>query len=626
MPSPIRTSFLLLLTFLIAACGSEPDDRDDTRSIEQRREAALAQAAKRQSDAAQEMFDSYFHDSLELDPRRASQLGEHQHNDRLANVYSSEWRQEKLALEQRYLNRALAINANQLPDADVLSHLLFVRERHLAIDSLEQPDHLLPIDHVRNPVNEFVELAAPQGAHRFDNEADYRAFLSRMDDFVNLIQQLQSNLAEGLEQRIVLPEVLVGRVVEQLDTHLRLGPEASALSAPLQTIPESVDAESASEIREQWQQRLTESVFPAIEGLRDYLQHDYRPLARATFGLSQLPAGESWYSFLVRRHTTTELSPTEIHQLGLNEVERQRDAIQAVMDEMDFDGDLSDFFQHLLTDDAFAYASADNLLADYRTFADRLEQAVGPAFSALPEAAFEIHPVEPYQAASAPAVSYRAPAPDGSRPGVVTINSHNLDLHRSWARSAMLLQHSLPGRHLQLALQQQLTDLPAFRRHANQPAFVKGWGLYAQHLGFELGLLDDPWQRTGALISQLDAAVKLVVDTGIHSRGWTREQSIDYLMTNLPIERNEAELAIDRHMATPARALAYKIGQMRILEQRETAERRLGQRFDLAEFHHQVLKDGALPLDVLQNRIQRWLDEKYRANGYRTNVNNDQRG
>lgn len=616
MPSLMRTSLLLLLSLLIAACTSETDDNDDTRSTEQRREAALAQAAKRQSDAAQEMFASYFNDSLELDPWRASQLGKHEYNDRLANTLSIQWREDKLALEQRYLNRALAINANQLPDTDVLSHLLFVRERHLAIDSLEQPDHLLPIDHVRNPVNQFVELAAPQGAHRFDNEADYRAFLSRMDDFVNLIEQIQSNLAEGIEQRVVLPELIVDRVVGQLDLHLELGPQSSALSSALQTMPEAMEQDSAEEIRMQWRQQLTQSVFPAIEGLRDYLQQDYRIMARTTIGLSQLPAGESWYSFLVRRYTTTELSPTEIHQLGQDEVQRLREAMQTTMTEVGFDGELTDFFQYLAEDEAFAYASADDMLADYRGFAEQLDQAVAPALKMLPQARLEILPVEPYHAANAPAGSYRAPAPDGSRPGVVFINTHELESRRTWARSALLLHQTLPGRHVQVALQQQLEQLPGFRRHASQPAFVKGWGLYAEHLGFELGLFDDPWQRAGALVSQLDAAVKLVVDTGIHSRGWTREQSVEYLMANLPINRTEAELAIDRHIAVPARALAYKIGQLRILELRETAERRLGDRFDLAEFHHQLLKEGALPLDVLQNRVQRWLDETYRTNGY----------
>jgi uncharacterized protein (DUF885 family) len=349
-------------------------------------------------------------------------------------------------------------------------------------------------------------------------------------------------------------------------------------------------------------------LLPAYRELRAFIADEYMPATRTTHGMAALPDGKAWYAYNARNSTTTDLTPDQIHRIGLDEVARIHVLIKTeVMDEVGFKGSLQEFFDFMESDPRFQFESEEALLAYYRSLEDKVNVHVPKLFSLTPKAGFEIRPVEPFRAQSAAGGSYMRPSEDGSRPGVFYVNTYDLPSRQTWDAEDLFLHEAIPGHHFQLALQQELTGLPKFRRFGGETAFSEGWGLYSESLGKDLGLYTDPYNYFGYLQNELWRAIRLVVDTGLHSKGWTREQVIAYMLENSATAETPAISEAERYMAIPGQALAYKIGELKIQELRAKAEAELGPRFDIREFHAEVLKDGSVPLDVLEDKIERWI-------------------
>jgi uncharacterized protein (DUF885 family) len=376
---------------------------------------------------------------------------------------------------------------------------------------------------------------------------------------------------------------------------------------PIARLPEDFPAAEKERLTAAYRTLIADELMPAYRALRTFIADEYLPETRESVGLDKLPGGAEWYAFAVRESTTTDLTPDEIHRIGLSEVARIHAEIQGVMAEVGFEGSMAEFFEFLKTDPQFEFASEDALLDFYRAIDARVNARIHEKYSLLPKASYEIRPVEPFRAQSMAGGQYFPPSEDGSRPGIFYVNTYDLPSRKTWDAESLFLHEAVPGHHFQIALQIELADMPAFRRWGGENAFAEGWGLYAESQGKALGLYTDPYQYFGRLQWELWRAIRLVVDTGLHSKDWSREQVIAYMLENSATSEVNAIAEAERYIAWPAQALAYKIGELKILELRAKAERELGEAFDVREFHAEVLRDGAVPLDVLEDKIDRWI-------------------
>jgi uncharacterized protein (DUF885 family) len=414
-------------------------------------------------------------------------------------------------------------------------------------------------------------------------------------------------MREGVAAGIVQPTALMDNVVSQLDKLIKDRPEDTLFWMPVRNMPESFAAADRERITSEYRAMIDGVLMPAYRKLRGFVADEYMPKTRRSSGFDALPGGEEWYAFLVRRYTTTGLTPAQIHQIGLDEVARLHREIEGVMKQVGFKGSMKEFFAFMQGDPRFTFKSEEELLAHYRSLEDKVMAGVPKLFSLTPKAGFEIRPVEAFRAESAAGGSYMRPSEDGSRPGVFYVNTFDLPTRKTWDAEDLFLHEAIPGHHFQLALQQELTGVPKFRRFGGETAFSEGWGLYAESLGRELGVYQDPYSYFGYLQNDLWRAIRLVVDTGIHSKGWTREQVIAYMLENSAESETQSTAEAERYMAIPGQALAYKVGAMKIRELRTRAEKALGPKFDVRRFHAAVLEDGSVPLGILEDKVDRWI-------------------
>src|SRR5690606_1720588 len=420
-------------------------------------------------------------------------------------------------------------------------------------------------------------------------------------------RQAEANLREGARRDITQPKVIVEKVLPQLAAHVVEEAEQSLFWQPVENMPKDFSAEDRARLTAAYRTAIETRIVPAYRSLHDYLRVEYLPSSRETVGLYALPDGRAWYDYTIRINTTTTLPADAIHDLGLAEVKRIRDEMEKVMRSVGFDGTLAEWFEYVKTDDRFYYDSEEALLQGYRDIEARVKATVPDLFDVHPEAGFEVRAVEAFRAASAAVASSEPPSPDGSRPGIFYVNTRDLRAQPKFGMETLFLHEAIPGHHFQVALQIELEDLPRFRRFGDYTAFSEGWALYAESLGKELGFFRDPMQWYGRLSDEMLRAMRLVVDTGLHSRGWTRERAIRFMQENSSMADSDIVAEVERYIVMPGQALAYKIGQFKISELRERAEEELGDRFDIREFHTQVLIDGELPLPVLEEKIERWI-------------------
>ncbi|MXX05127.1 MAG: DUF885 domain-containing protein [Gammaproteobacteria bacterium] len=571
----------------------------------------LAQAAESESESGELRFlvEEYFEASLELNPLQATFLGDRRYNDRLANYLGAEHRAASEALTREYLERIEAIDPERLGREDRLTFEIFRLNLENSLEIGEFPEHLLAINQFYSFANQFAQLGSGTSAHPFANEEDYRDFLSRIDGFVVLTDQTIANMRVGLDRNVTQPRVLMERVVGQLSALDRDLPE-SVFYGPIEDFPEDMSAAVREQLADDFAQAYDGKLRPAYRRLHDFIRDDYLPRARASVGMFELPGGEDWYATLVRHTTTTDLTPAEIHEIGLREVASIHEEMRQVMEEVEFEGELDAFFEYLRTEPSFYYDEPEQLIEGYRAMSDHVQSLAPRLFETFPRSEFEVRAVEAFREASAADGSYQAGTPDGSRPGIFFANTYDVGSRPKWEMESLFLHEAIPGHHYQISLQRELEDLPSIRRFGGNTAFVEGWALYTESLGRELGLYTDPYQYFGALNAELWRAIRLVVDTGLHSMGWTREDVLAYMFENSASGEASAVSEAERYIAIPSQALAYKIGELKIRELRTRAETALGEDFDVREFHTQVLMDGALPLSLLEAKIDAWIESK----------------
>jgi len=510
-------------------------------------------------------------------------------------------------MDEAFLARLLEIDREQLDYQDQLSYDLFKINREQSLEGRQFPSHLLPVNQFYSTTNFFVQLGSGSGAHPFKTVKDYDDFLSRADQFAINIDQIITNMQEGMRQGVTQPRILMEKLVPQIDTHIVDDVRESNFYKPVRNMPQDFGDDERARLTAAYEDKIKNTIIPAYQRISNFLGDEYIASARETVGLYAQPKGAEWYAYMVRLRTTTDMSPEEIHQIGLDEVARIHEEMLGVMDDVGFDGSLKEFFEFVNTDEQFFYDEAEELIQGYRDMSDHISELSKKLFDVMPKTGFEVRRVEPFREASASGGSYQAGTPDGERPGVFYANAYDIKARGKWAMESLFLHEAIPGHHFQIMIQGENESLPGFRRFGRFTGYSEGWGLYAESLGKELGVYTDPYQYFGSLNAELWRAIRLVVDTGLHAKQWTRQEVLDYMYANSAVAEVRAVSEAERFMAIPGQALSYKIGQLKIREIRNKAEVALGEQFNVKDFHTEVLKDGPMPLSMLESKVDRWV-------------------
>jgi uncharacterized protein (DUF885 family) len=589
---------MLAALILVAACGETTAP-------------TVAEAPEiNAGEALRALFDEHFEADLKLNPMNATFIGDNRYNDRMANSNSPEYIAEAMAMDEDYLAKLLEIDRERLDYQDQLSYDLFKINREQSLEGNQFPFHLQPVNQFYSMTNFFVQLGSGSSAHPFKTVKDYDDFLSRADQFSINVDQMITNMQEGMRQGVTQPRILMEKLVPQVDAHVVDDVQDSNFYMPVTNMPDDFSDEDRSRLTAAYEDKIANTIIPAYQRLSNFLGDEYNGAARETVGLYAQPNGEEWYNYMVRVRTTTDMTPDEIHQIGLNEVARIHKEMHGVMEEVGFEGSLKDFFEFVNTDDQFFYDEAEELIQGYRDMSDRISELSKSLFDVMPKTGFEVRRVEPFREVSASKGSYMAGTPDGSRPGVFYANAYDIKARGKWAMESLFLHEAIPGHHFQIMLQRENESLPGFRRFGGFTAYSEGWGLYAESLGKELGAYTDPYQYFGGLNAELWRSIRLVVDTGIHAKQWSRQEVLDYMFENSAVAEVRAVAEAERFMAIPGQALAYKVGQLKIRAIRDKAEAALGDKFNVKDFHTEVLKDGAMPLSILETKIDRWIESQ----------------
>jgi uncharacterized protein (DUF885 family) len=559
------------------------------------------------------MYAEFWEENLALNPVTATYAGDPRYNAEMPNFLAPAFNERTRAFQRKYLDRARAIGNDGLSGQDRLSYDIFTLNRESALEDLVFPDLLLPVDQFYNIANSIAQLGSGTSAQPFVTVKDYEDWLKRAALTPAIFDQAIVNMREGVKAGIVQPRVLMEKVLPQLDANIVEEAEKSIFWGPIARMPKEFSVADRERLTAAFRNMIGTQLVPAYKRLRAYVGDEYLPKTRETFGMGALPDGEAWYAHKVHDSTTRSMSPAQVHQIGLDEVARIQDGMRAVAKELGYAKptkslpELKAFFEWMKARDDMYFKSREELLSTYQSFDVNVAPLLPNYFNLRPKTTYEVRLVEPFREAAASAGSYQGPSLDGKRGGVFYVNAFDLKARPRWALASLSLHEAAPGHHFQIALQRELGDLPMFRRFSRDTAYIEGWGLYAEYLGYEMGIYKDPVARFGALDAELWRAIRLVTDTGIHSKGWTRQQTLDYMLANSPSEQTRAVSEAERFAAIPGQALAYKIGQLKIVELRKRAEKALGRKFDVKAFHDEVLKDGAVPLDVLDAKIGRWI-------------------
>lgn len=546
--------------------------------------------------------------NMETYPEWASYVGYPGQDDRWTDRSLSAIQAEK-SVNLCQLAALSKINRQQLKGEDVINFDLLKSQAELSVEGDKFAGEYLAIDHLQGlqlDIADIMEQAPKSTRKNFEDR------LVRLSKVPQLEQQIEGLLREGRKRGVMGIKMFLERVPTQFDRVLTLKVEDSPLYKAFATTEAPLSSQEKTDIQKRALKVITEDVYPSLKKLKTYLITEYIPNARTKVGWEEMPDGAAWYAYLVKVQTTTNKTPDELHKLGLSEVARITAEMDKVRQQVKFKGDLKSFNKFLLTDKQFYFKNKQDLLVAYRDFAKRVDPELIRFFKTLPRMPYGVREMPEYKAKEAPAAYYEGGSLEGARAGYFTANTHDLPSRPKWGIEALTLHEAVPGHHLQISLAQELTNLPEFRRHGGYTAFIEGWGLYAEGLGAEMGFYKDPYSKYGQLSMEMLRACRLVLDTGLHSKGWTRDQAVQYFLDHNAMTKYESEVEVDRYLTWPGQALAYKVGELKIRELRAAASKALGDKFDLRQFHDEVLKHGALPLDVLEKSIQDWTKAELR--------------
>jgi len=548
-------------------------------------------------------FDEEWEYGLREYPERATYLGDPRYNDRLTDL-SFEAIERRNRHDSEALARLKKIDRASLSDDDRLSYDLYQRRLELAIEGQRFPTELLAINQQEGIHKDFAILSTVTS---FRTTKDYRDYLARLSAFPKQVDQTIALLQRGKEKGWIHPAVPLREVGDMIRAQISSDPEKSVHFKPFEKFPEGVPDPDREALRIEGRRRIANDVFPAYLKLYAYFTREYLPAAKKEVGAWALPEGEAYYAYAIRRHTTTGKTAKEIHDIGLAEVARIRRQMEDLIKKVRFKGNFDAFVKFLRTDPRFYYKTSDDLLEGYRDICKRIDPELIRLFGTLPRIPYGVIPTPDFEAPTSTTAYYRQGSAEAGRPGYFVANTYKLETRPKYEMEALAIHESVPGHHLQISLAQELTGLPQFRRHGGYTAFVEGWGLYAESLGDQMGFYTDPYSKFGQLTYEMWRATRLVVDTGMHAFKWDRQRAIDFMKANTAKTEHDITVEVDRYIVWPGQALAYKMGELKFKELRDRAKKELGDRFDLRRFHDAVLLAGALPLDVLDTRIDEWI-------------------
>ncbi len=573
-----------------------------------------AAATKTPATELRALFNASDEGGLKRNPIQALFRGDMRYADQFGDYISDAYYAGEKAAAEADLAALAKIDRSALNAEDRVSYDVFKYQTEMGLKgfdpALMKASIERPIDHFSGFHTFMPDLSSGEGAAPFKTVADYENNLKRLDGYVTLIDGSIMRMKQGLADGVTNPKLVMVNVVGQLDALLPPKVEDSIFYKPVLKFPDSITAADRTRLTAAYAAFIKDRLNPAQTKLRDFIRDDYIPKARSTVGLGQMPGGPALYRYMVAQTTTTDMTPEAIHSLGLSEVARIHGEMAKVMRETGFKGTLAEFFVFMRTDKRFQPTSKEAMREEFLAINKRVTANVGRDFSTLPKTAIEVRPEPPYKEKGAAGGEYMQGTPDGSRPGIFFYNSYDLPSRSTWGYETLFLHEGVPGHHFQISLAQENTALPPFQRFGGNTAYVEGWALYAESLGKELGMFTDPYQYYGRLNDEILRAMRLVVDTGLHSKGWSREQSIKYMLDNSAMGTTDATAEVERYIAIPSQALAYKVGQLTIRRLRTKAEVALGPKFDVRDFHAQVLMSGALPMAVLEAKIDYWIKAK----------------
>jgi uncharacterized protein (DUF885 family) len=565
-----------------------------------------------QTDAAKNLtalFDSEWQWNLENNPTFASFLGDKRYNDR--------WGDQSIdAIKKRNQHRVetlaklKTINRKELSDKDKVNYDLFQKDAESAIENFNTRLYLLPISQ-RGGIQTADELAE---FLQFQTVKDYEDWTARLNAFPQFMDQTLALMKEGKANGMIWSKQVLTRVPAQIDKQITSDAEQNSFYAPFKTFPKDISETEQTRLKNAAKEAITTKIIPSYKKLKTYFETEYLPSAYPQAGIWQMKGGDKIYEFLARDYTTTNLTPKEIHEKGLSEVARIRAEMEKIKTQVGFKGTLQEFFTFLRTDSKFFYKTPEELLNAYRATTKRIDPELVKVFRTFPRMPYGVVPIPDKIAPDTTTAYYNSPAADGSRPGYYYVNLYKPEVRPKWEMMALSIHESVPGHHFQLALQQELGQLPNFRKYGGYTAFIEGWGLYSESLGEEMGLYSDPYDKFGQLTYEMWRAVRLVVDTGMHYFKWDRQRAIDFFKENAAKTDQDIVNEIDRYISDPGQALAYKIGELKIKELRARNKNELGAKFDVKEFHDIVLLSGAVPLDVLEKNVSEWIVKKKASN------------
>jgi uncharacterized protein (DUF885 family) len=559
-----------------------------------------------------QLFESYYEERLTFFPLDATTNGDHRYDDRLANDISDEHRSRLAALVEKYSRQLAQIDRDGLSEDDRLSCDILKSDLTRISEGLKFPEHWLPIGRMDDLPTLVARLGSGTDIQPFKTVKDYERFLGRLRDFTPWVDTAIANMQKGMAAGVVQPRVIMAKSLTQLQGLVTPDVQKSVFYQPIKNIPADFNGADRARLTAAYTEAIQRQVVPAYRRLATFIEQEYLPKCRDTVGLSSLPNGRQWYEHYVRYYTTTDMTAEQIVDLGTSEVARITREMEALKSREGFTGDLAAFAKHLERSMP-TYRTRADLVRAYDQLRARVDPCLPTLFGRLPKSTFEIRPVEEFCEETSSTQMCPA-APDGSRPAVFYVNAAGIDKTPMSISEATFLHETIPGHHLQLALASERQDLPKFRRFGWYDGFGEGWALYAESLGVDLGCYRDTGQRLDGLGEEMFRARRLVVDTGLHVKGWTRDQALKYLLETPGFSKTDAELEVDRYIGLPGQALSYKSGQLKIIALRTQAQKSLGARFDIRAFHDELLKDGAIPLDILEKKMTRWLAAQGKMN------------
>jgi uncharacterized protein (DUF885 family) len=565
------------------------------------------QLATLPNEAFNTMLDNYYQDVLKLNPLNATLLGDNRYNDTLPNFLSNDYRAKAESIYTTYKNQLNDFDDDSLTENQLISKKVLAWECDINLEGFNYKTDLLPLNQFNSLHLIIGQFASGASAQPFKTVEDYNNWLKRLDDYVIWMNTAEEKMNAGIIEGYVLPKSLIEKLIPQLKDGANDTIEEHLFYDPIINFPESFTATEKEELTMIYTQMLKDKIIPAYKKLLDFTSNEYLAASRTTSGINELTNGEALYAYLIKVYTTTSMSADEIHNLGISEVARISSEMEKIKVQVGFEGDLKSFFDHVRNKkELMPYTDPQQVLNHFNEIHQRMIPQLNKLFDTKPKTPFEIRRTEAFREASASA-EYNQGSVDGTRPGIFYVPIPDVTNYNIYSDESLFLHEAIPGHHYQISLQQENTDLPDFRKILWYSGYGEGWALYTESLGKELGLYTDPYQYFGMLSAEIHRAIRLVVDTGLHSKGWTREDAIQYSLDHEAESEASIIAEIERYMAIPGQALSYKIGQLKILELRAKAENKLGDKFKIGQFHYEVLKLGNVPLAVLDDHINTWI-------------------